>query len=83
MQTNTQSTEGKDPHQTTGESSLDDAACSAFDLWWNDQENGCPPLVLDNDEQFARAVWNAAIKVAAAAEEIGYSIRRLSVPNVV
>ena len=79
--------------------------CSAsFNLWWNDQKNGCPTLVLDNDEQFARAVWNAAIKAAdsvawekrdqwdegngysptkaAAAEEIGYSIRRLSVSNV-
>lgn len=40
-----------------------DAACyPSFDEWWNDQENGCPTLVLDNDEQFARAVWNAAIK---------------------
>jgi hypothetical protein len=28
MQTNTQSTEGNDPQQTTGESSLDGAACS-------------------------------------------------------
>lgn len=37
--------------------------CSlSFQDWWNDQENGCPSLVLDNDEQFARAVWNAAIK---------------------
>ena len=82
---------------------LDGATCSAFDLWWTDQENGCPTLVLDNDEQFAHAVWNAAIKAAgsvawekrdqwdegngysptkaAAAEEIGYSIHRLSVPN--
>lgn len=31
MQTNTQSTEGKDPQQTTGESSLDGAACSPSD----------------------------------------------------
>ena len=83
---------------------LDAPICSAsFDSWWNDQENGCPTLVLDNDEQFARAVWNAAIKAAdsvawgkrdkwdegngysptkaAAAEEIGYSIRQLSLPN--
>jgi hypothetical protein len=34
----------------------------SFEDWWNDQENGCPTLVLDNDEQFARAVWDAAIK---------------------
>ncbi len=34
----------------------------SFNSWWNDQENGCPTLVLDNDEQFARAVWAAAIK---------------------
>ena len=34
----------------------------SFDDWWSDQENGCPTLVLDNDEQFARAVWDAAIK---------------------
>jgi hypothetical protein len=32
-----------------------------FEEWWNDHENGCPTLVLDNDEQFARAVWNAAL----------------------
>jgi len=33
----------------------------SFEDWWNDHENGCPTLVLDNDEQFARAVWNAAL----------------------
>jgi len=33
----------------------------SFDEWWNDHENGCPTLVLDNDEQFACAVWNAAL----------------------
>jgi hypothetical protein len=44
---------------------LDVPICSAsFDFWWNDQENGCPTLVLDNDEQFARAVWNAAKEAA-------------------
>jgi hypothetical protein len=30
--------------------------------WWTDMENGCPTLVLNNDEEFARAVWNAATK---------------------
>jgi hypothetical protein len=35
----------------------------SFDVWWNDPDNGCPTLVLDNDEEFARAVWNAAQKV--------------------
>jgi hypothetical protein len=34
-----------------------------FDDWWNDQENGCPTLVLDTEEQFARAVWDAANNV--------------------
>jgi hypothetical protein len=46
---------------------LDGTTCSAFNLWWNDQENGCPTLVLNNDEQFAQAVWNAAIKAANSA----------------
>jgi len=36
----------------------------SFEEWWNDHENGCPTLVLDNDEQFARAVWNAAVNAA-------------------
>lgn len=36
----------------------------SFDEWWNDHKNGCPTLVLDNDEQFARAVWNAAVNAA-------------------
>jgi len=40
-----------------------------FEEWWNDHENGCPTLVLDNDEQFARAVWNAALA------DIGNSLR--------
>jgi len=35
---------------------------ASFDNWWNDQNNGCPTLVLDNDEEFAKAVWDAAIK---------------------
>jgi hypothetical protein len=34
-----------------------------FDVRRNDQDNGCPPLVLENDEEFTRAVWNAAQKV--------------------
>jgi hypothetical protein len=39
--------------------------CSmSFEDWWNDHENGCPTLVLDNDEQFARAVWDAAVNAA-------------------
>lgn len=38
--------------------------CSAFQAWWNDMDNGCPILVLDNDEEFAVAVWNAAIERA-------------------
>lgn len=50
-----------------GESPLGSCACSpSFEDWWNDQENGCPTLVLDNDEQFARAVWDAAIKLKSA-----------------
>lgn len=32
-----------------------------FYFWWEDQDNGCPTLVLDNDEEFAIAVWNAAV----------------------
>lgn len=36
---------------------------SAFDEWWTDMDNGCPPLHLDNDYDFARAVWDAAIRV--------------------
>lgn len=45
------------------QAALNTSRCSrSFDDWWNDHENGCPTLVLDNDEQFARAVWNAAIK---------------------
>jgi hypothetical protein len=43
-----------------------------FWKWWNDQDNGCPTLVLDNDEEFAIAVWNAAMKVAAnTCDQIG------------
>lgn len=38
----------------------------SFDDWWNDQENGCPTLVIDNDEQFALAVWDAATKRLSA-----------------
>ncbi len=41
---------------------LIDKTPASFNAWWNDQDNGCPTLVLDNDEQFAQAVWNAAIK---------------------
>jgi len=36
---------------------------TSFEAWWTDHDNGCPTLVLDNDEEFARAVWNAAQKV--------------------
>jgi hypothetical protein len=57
----------KTPPQQPRFEGLDDAVCSVFNLWWNDQENGCPTLVLNNDEQFARAVWNAAIKAANSA----------------
>lgn len=46
--------------------------CSAFENWWSDQDNGCPALVLDNDEEFARAVWVAAIDWAASqCEDVG------------
>lgn len=31
-----------------------------FAKWWNDQDNGCPTLVLNTDEEFARAVWSAS-----------------------
>jgi hypothetical protein len=44
--------------------------CSlSFEDWWTDQENGCPTLVLDNDEQFARAVWDAATNRESAIME--------------
>jgi hypothetical protein len=43
-----------------------------FWKWWNDQDNGCPTLVLDNDEEFAIAVWNAAtIFSAGICDQIG------------
>ena len=66
---------------------LDVPICSAsFDSWWNYQENGCPTLVLDNDEQFARAVWNAAIKAAELAawekRDASGNIRPTYPPNV-
>lgn len=36
--------------------------CSpSFKIWWDDPNNGCPALVLDTDEEFARAVWTAAL----------------------
>jgi hypothetical protein len=35
-----------------------------FQFWFNDMDNGCPQLVLDNDEEFAIACWNAAIERA-------------------
>lgn len=34
--------------------------CHEFEDWWSDQQNGCPKLVLDNDKDFAAAVWRAA-----------------------
>ena len=49
------------PEHTTGSGSCA-SPCSAFDAWWNDMDNGCPQLVLNNDEQFARAVWGSAIR---------------------
>jgi len=56
-------TENTAPIPATTFPALHAGHCSLFfDDWWNDQENGCPTLVLDNDEQFARAVWDAAIK---------------------
>jgi hypothetical protein len=56
-------TENTAPIPATTFPALHSGHCSlSFDDWWNDQENGCPTLVLDNDEQFARAVWDAAIK---------------------
>lgn len=35
--------------------------CHEFEDWWSDQKNGCPKLVLDNDKDFAAAVWRAAL----------------------
>jgi len=55
-------TENTAPIPATTFPALHAGHSSCFDDWWNDQENGCPTLVLDNDEQFARAVWDAAIK---------------------
>lgn len=48
----------------TPETVATDKATSSesFNAWWTDQDNGCPTLVLDNDEEFAQAVWNAAIE---------------------
>ena len=43
-----------------------------FYKWWNDQDNGCPTLVLDNDEEFAIAVWNAAMRVAVEQVKSSY-----------
>ena len=45
MQTNTQSTEGLDPQPTTGEASLDAAACSAFDDLRADIRNKLTPAL--------------------------------------
>lgn len=42
--------------------------CSPFRFWWEDQDNGCPTLVLEREKEFAVAVWNAAIKAAAKHE---------------
>ena len=69
---------------------LRDADCSSFRSWWEDTENGCPQLVLDNDEQFAVAVWNAAIERALLVipggslcdpQEAADTIRELIEPN--
>jgi hypothetical protein len=38
MQTNNQTTEGKDPQQTTDKASLDDAACSVSDSLEDDED---------------------------------------------
>jgi hypothetical protein len=55
------------PASASDETALPLTNCSpSFDDWWNDQKNGCPTLVLDNDEQFARAVWDAATKQESA-----------------
>lgn len=52
-----------DPTAPIPATTLHAGHCSrSFEDWWNDHDNGCPTLVLDNDEQFARAVWDAAIK---------------------
>ena len=37
---------------------------TSFQTWFNDMDNGCPQLVLNTDEEFAVAVWNAAIERA-------------------
>ena len=49
MQTNNQSTEGKDPQQTTSESSLDGAACSPSAIylqWHGDSEPSDDPVCI-------------------------------------
>jgi predicted nuclease with TOPRIM domain len=52
------------------ERSLKATSSESFDTWWNDQDNGCPTLVLDNDKEFAQAVWNAAIESTKKNETI-------------
>ena len=71
-------------------SGLHAPTCSAFQLWWSDMDNGCPTLVLDNDEDFAVAVWNAAVERALLVlpggqlcdpQEVADMLRELIEPN--
>lgn len=50
---------------------------SAFRACLKDMNNGCPSLVSNNDEAFAIAVWNAAIR--AASEQIVPSGDRINI----
>lgn len=36
--------------------------CEGFEDWWNDQDDGCPTLVLNTDQELAKAAWIAAIE---------------------
>ena len=53
-------------------------------------DNGCPQLVVDNDEEFAANVWNAAIERVLLTlpggnlcdpQEVADTIRELIEPN--
>lgn len=49
---------------------------SAFEQWLNDQEHGCPTLVLDTEDDMMRAAWDAALEHAAKiCEEVSFDWR--------
>jgi hypothetical protein len=75
MQTDNQSTEGKDPQQTTSESSLYDAACSADDLLRRWIARGASGETLERLDRDTRAyLGSPRTDWPAVATRLGYAI---------